>query len=349
MDFNFSKITNAKTRSISAENFTGEKGKGGMSTDGPARGCARELGQKWKLSPAVVIKKDTTFTLADIEGNGMIKHIWMTPSNVIGRFAIIRMYWDNSEVPSVECPVGDFFCSPTLPDFYPVSSVPVCVNPRNGLNCYWDMPFRKNAKITIENIGEEDFILYFQIDYELCDVPDDLGYFHAQFNRENPTGEKKDYTIIDKIEGKGQYVGTYMLWGSNNGGWWGEGEIKFFMDGDDEFPTICGTGTEDYFCGAYGFINEEKYEAFSNLYSGFTPLKRDELNRTQPRFSMYRWHLNDPIRFEKDLKVTIQAIGWRSGGRYLPLREDISSVAFWYQDKPATKSFLQPRDELEII
>ena len=146
MDFNFSKITNAKTRSISAENFTGKKGKGGMSTDGPARGCARELGQKWKLSPAVVIKKDTTFTLADIEGNGMIKHIWMTPSNIIGRFAIIRMYWDNSEVPSVECPVGDFFCSPTLPDFYPVSSVPVCVNPRNGLNCYWDMPFRKKCK-----------------------------------------------------------------------------------------------------------------------------------------------------------------------------------------------------------
>jgi len=161
----------------------------------------------------------------------------------------------------------------------------------------------------------------------------------------------RDHVIADGIKGKGQYVGTYMAWGVNNTGWWGEGEIKFFMDGDGEFPTICGTGTEDYFCGAYNFDVNGQYTEFTTPYSGMPRVIRpDGTYSSQQRFSLYRWHVMDPIRFETDLKVTIQALGWRSGGRYLPLQDDISSVAFWYQTLPfAAFPKLPGKDELEIV
>ena len=124
-----------------------------------------------------------------------------------------------------------------------------------------------------------------------------------------------------------------MTWGSNSPGWWGEGEIKFFMDGDEEFPTICGTGTEDYFCGSYGFQKPgtRDYQIFSTPFTGMPQVI---LSEKQPRFGLYRWHIMDPIRFQKDLRVTIQALGWQSEGRYLPLRDDLSSVAYWYQTEP---------------
>ncbi|MFH1941759.1 MAG: glycoside hydrolase family 172 protein, partial [bacterium] len=146
------------------------------------------------------------------------------------------------------------------------------------------------------------------------------------------------------------YVGTYMCWGSNNSGWWGEGEIKFFMDGDKQFPTICGTGTEDYFCGSYCFVSEDKYAEYTTPYAGMPQaLSPDGLWNSQQRFGLYRWHIMDPVRFEKDLKVTMQALGWRSGGRYLPLQDDISSVAFWYQQEPHSKfPRLPDKDGLEI-
>ena len=193
---------------------------------------------------------------------------------------------------------------------------------------------------------------YYQIDYTLTEVPEDAAYFHAQFRRTNPLPYKTDYTILDGVKGKGHYVGTYLAWGVHNNGWWGEGEIKFFMDGDTEFPTICGTGTEDYFCGSYNFENQKtnQYENFSTAYAGFAKMDTDEIYKSQRRFSMYRWHIMDPIRFEEDLKVTIQALGWRSNGRYLPLQDDIASVAFWYQDGEAQKfPELPDRDYLEII
>ena len=193
---------------------------------------------------------------------------------------------------------------------------------------------------------------YYQIDYTLTEVPEDAAYFHAQFRRTNPLPYKTDYTILDDVKGKGHYVGTYLAWGVHNNGWWGEGEIKFFMDGDTEFPTICGTGTEDYFCGSYNFENQKtnQYENFSTAYTGFAKIDTDEIYKSQRRFSMYRWHIMDPIRFEEDLKVTIQALGWRSGGRYLPLQDDIASVAFWYQDGETQKfPELPDRDYLEII
>lgn len=324
-------LSDAETRSISPENFTGEKGKGGMAIEGTGAKAARELGQGWKISPSVRIEAGQTFVLADIKGSGAIQHIWMTPTGN-NRFNILRIYWDDEESPSVECPAGDFFAC-GLGQYSTVTSLAVCVNPKSGFNCYWVMPFRKRCKITMTNIDDKQMVLYYQIDYTLTQVPPDMAFFHAQFRRVNPLPGKQVYTIIEGVRRQGHYVGTYMTWGSNSPGWWGEGEIKFYIDGDKEFPTICGTGTEDYFCGSYGFNKPgaREYQEFNTLYAGMPQVIRSE---KQPRFSLYRWHIMDPIRFEKDLRVTIQALGWQSGGIYLPLQDDLSSVAFWYQSEP---------------
>jgi len=346
-------LSDAKTRSISPENFSGEKGKGGMATleEGSAAKAARDLGQGWKVNPYVKIKSGETFVMAEINGPGAIQHIWMTPTGN-WRYSVLRFYWDDEKEPSIEVPVGDFFA--VAYGYEKITSLPVCVNPGSAFNCYWVMPFRKKCRITMENIAEKEMVLYYQIDYTLTDVPNNAAYFHAQYRRTNPLPYKDVYTIIDNLKGKGHYVGTYMAWQTNNNDWWGEGEIKFYMDGDTKFPTICGTGTEDYFCGSYAFItkNEEgksEYTEYSTPYAGFFTVLPDRFMRSQTRFGMYRWHIPDPIRFEKDLKITMQALGWRSGGRYLPLQDDIASVAYWYQQEPH-HSFpkLPLKDELEI-
>lgn len=346
-------LSKAKTRSISPENFTGEKGKAGMSTDGLAKNAARDLGQGWKVSPYIRIQPGETFTLAEITGSGAIQHIWMTPSGN-RRFMILRFYWDGEKEPSIEVPVGDFFAS-GWGKFAQVASMPVVVNPGSGLNCYWVMPFRKSCKITMEYIEAQEerskpMTLYYQVDYTLTDVPEDAAYLHAQFRSVNPLPYKEVYTILDGVKGWGQYVGTYMCWQSNSTGWWGEGEIKFFIDGDKKFPTICGTGTEDYFLGSYCFTNNGKYQTFTTPFCGMPQvISPDGLWQSQQRFGLYRWHIMDPIRFEKDLKVTIQALGWMSGGRYLPLQDNISSVAFWYQEEPHAKfPKLPEKDFLEV-
>ena len=348
---NLHRLSDAQSRSVSPENFSGEKGQGGMAIEGTGVNCARDLGQGWKISPSVVIEAGSTFELASIDGPGAIQQIWMTPTGH-WRYAILRLYWDGQEQPAVECPVGDFFSS-GWGKYAQLSSLAVCVNPGSAFNCYWLMPFRKHCRITMTNIADEDMVLYYQINYALGDVPADSAYFHAQFRRVNPLPYKDVYTILDGVEGQGQYVGTYMAWGVNNTGWWGEGEIKFYVDGDDQFPTICGTGTEDYFCGSYNFENREtrQYQPFTTPYAGLHQVIRpDGVYQSQTRFGMYRWHVIDPLRFQRDLRVTIQALGWRSGGRYLPLQDDIASVAYWYQTLP-TASFpaLPDKDYLEVI
>ena len=345
---NLSRVSGALTRSISPENFTGEKGKGGMATSGTGEKCARDLGQGWKVSPSVKIGPGETFEIANIEGSGAVQQMWMTP---IGhwRCSILRIYWDDQEQPSVECPMGDFFAC-GWQKYAQVSSLAVCVNPGSAFNCYWEMPFRKRCRMTVTNIDATDLILYYQVNYTLTEVPEDCAYFHAQFRRTNPLPYKEDYTILDGVVGQGQYVGTYMAWGVNNNGWWGEGEIKFFMDGDREFPTICGTGTEDYFCGSYNFDVGGQYQEFTTPYAGLSQVLRpDGTYQANTRFGMYRWHIVDPVRFASDLRVTIQALGWRSGGRYLPLQDDIASVAFWYQTLPtAPFPALPDKDYLEV-
>jgi len=354
---NLYRLSDAKTRSISPENFNGEKGKGGMATTGTGSNASRDLGQGWKVSPSVVIKAKTTFTVAEIDGSGSIQHIWMTPTGN-WRFSIFRIYWDDEKQPSVEAPVGDFFCM-GWGKYSPLQSLAVAVNPGSAFNCYWPMPFRKKCRITMENIGSDDMVLYYQVDYTLTQVPDDAAYFHAQFRRVNPLPNKTDYVLVDGIKGKGQYVGTYIAYGVHNNGWWGEGEIKFFMDDDSQYPTICGTGTEDYFCGSYDFDTRKKNEAgveitdyteFCSPYTGMPQVIRgDGHYGSQQRFGLYRWHIADPIRFEKNLKVTIQALGWRDGGRYLPLQDDIASVVYWYQSEPhGSFPAIPNKDALEV-
>lgn len=348
---NLSKVSKAKTRSISAENFTGEKGKGGMATEGTGAEAARDLGQGWKVSPSIMLKPKSTVTLANIQGSGVIQHIWMTCFPDHWRSAIIRMYWDDEDSPSVEVPFGDFFCN-GWSERCNVNSLPVVVNPAGGMNSYWEMPFRQSAKITIENIDSVEYPLYYQIDYALTEIPDDMAYFHAQWNRSNPVKYKDVHTIVEDINGTGHYVGTYLAWQVNNTGWWGEGEVKFFLDGDEDFATIVGTGTEDYFGGAWNFEQPQgTYGKYSTPFLGMPQvIKSDGLYRSQQRFGMYRWHVMDPIRFEEDLKVTIQALGWRSEGRYLPLQDDIASVAFWYQLEPHNEfPKISNKDNLEII
>ncbi len=345
-----SKKHDVETFSLSAENFKGEKGSGGMATEGAGAGAARDLGRGWKVSPSVWIEPHETFVMADISGQGAIKHIWITDNAQRGRDLIIRFYWDGAENPSVEAPLSDFFCSASYQEYRQLSSLAVCVNPKRGLNCYWEMPYRKGFRITVENTTPDRVMLFYQVDCERKQIAEDALYFHALFRRTNPLPYMTDYTILDGIKGNGQYVGTYMYWGVKSNGWWGEGEIKFFMDGDTDWPTVCGTGTEDYFCGAYNFDVDGKYVEFSTPYSGLSKVdSTDATYSSQRRFNLYRWHIQDPIYFKNDLRVTIQALGWRKNGRYLPLQDDISSVAYWYSDNLDDRypEFYTP-DQLEI-
>lgn len=316
---------NIRTFSISPENLTGEKGKGGMATEGSASYAARELGQGWKVNPYLVCQSGETIVLADVKGQGAIKHFWITDSSQAGRLLILRIYFDGHKNPAVESPLSDFFANAEYTEYRQLTSLAMCFNPRRGMNCYFEMPYFKSFRVEIENIGPDECRIYYQIDCEEKEIPEDSLYFHAQFRRSNPLPYKEPYVILDNIKGKGHYVGTYMNWGVKSNRWWGEGEIKFYIDGDTDFPSICGTGTEDYFCGAYDFAIRDQYVEFSTPYAGmYKVCKTNELYRSQRYFNMYRWHITDPIYFKEDLKVTIQALGWRSEGRYLPLQDDIS-------------------------
>ncbi len=353
---NLSRLSDAKTRSISAENFDGSKGGGGKATEGTGAVAARELGQGWKVSPSINVGGNETVTLADIEGPGAIQHIWLTLHPSFWRRIVLRIYWDDEETPSVETPIGDFFANGWC-ERCNISSIPVAVNPAGGFNSYWEMPFRRRARITIENVSPDELKgFYYQVTYALTDVPEDSAYFHAQWRRSNPLPYMEDHVLLDGVQGQGHYVGTYLAWGVNNNGWWGEGEVKFFMDGDTDWPTICGTGTEDYFGGAWDWEHPMgQYGVHSTAYQGLPQvIKTDGLYRSQQRFGMYRWHVMDPIRFKEDLRVTVQALGWRSGKegkrRYLPLQDDISSTTFWYQQEPhAPFPALPDADGLEVI
>ena len=348
----FWRISKAKSRSISPENITGEKGKGGMAVDGVAANCARELSRGWKINPYRIIPQDTTLALAEIEGPGALRSMWFGGSVALkhSRLCILRIYWDGQVQPAVECPLGDFFAS-GWGGFAQVSSIPVAVNPNRGLNCFWEMPFRKSCRMTLENLVGEEVNVFYQVNYVLDEIPEDAAYFHAQFRRVNPVPYKEVYTILDGVRAAGQYVGTYLAVGVTNNNWWGEGEVKFYIDGDQEYPTICGTGTEDYFGGSYDWDVDGHYSTYSAPFQGMHQvIQPDGLYRSQQRFAMYRWHIPDPIVFEQDLRITIQALGWRSGGRYLPLQCDMASVAYWYQSLP-TAPFppLPDRNYLEII
>ncbi len=318
-------IRDEKTRSISAENPGGQPGMG--ATESPDGGPASELGKGWKVRPCIDLPQGSVTTLADIEGPGTIKHIWMTVDSKAYRTCVLRFYWDGEKEPSIEVPLGDFFvCGHGLR--YRVNSLPVAVNPCGGFNCYWPMPFGKRAKVTIENQGWEDISgFFYQITYSLGDIPERSAYLHAQWKRSVTTRREPRHVILDGVRGRGHYVGTFISWTQLSNGWWGEGEVKFYIDGDRENPTICGTGTEDYFGGAWGFG-----DTYSTPFLGY-PLWRKEPGEV-PKHALYRWHIPDPIRFQEDLRATIQALGWWPNGKFQPLADDVSSVAYWYQEEP---------------
>jgi hypothetical protein len=342
------------TRSISPENPTGAPGRGGRATAGTGAGAGRELGRGWKVSPSIEVPAGATVDLAEIAGPGRITHIWITAHPDHWRELVLRAHWDGDPHPAVEVPLGDFF-GQGWGRFAQLSSAMVAVNPHGGLNSYWPMPFRTGARLSCANLADRPAIVYFQITYEQgrTDVADESahGYLHAQWRRSNPVRDGL-HTLLEGVRGAGQYVGTYLAWGVNSRGWWGEGEVKFYLDGDREFPTVCGTGTEDYVGGAWNFdVPGQGYTAFSTPYLGLHQIIRpDGLYDSQQRFGLYRWHVPDPIRFATDLRVDVQALGWRAGGRYLRRHDDIASTALFYLDATSTNRPPAPsHDELEPL
>lgn len=339
-------LREGKSRSINWENRNGEKGKGGMAASG--------LGPSRKGSPCIpLLKAGETITLAETDGPGVIQHIWMTVTNAVSernryilRDLVLRFYWDKETAPSVESPLGDFFCC-GFGASYSVSSLPIAVNPTRGFNSYFSMPFKKSMKITLENQCDEDVSAFFyQVDYCLLpELPQETGYFHAKWRRQRLTEKAKDYVILDNVKGKGQYVGTYMALTALERYWYGEGEVKFYLDGDKDYPTICGTGTEDYFGGAWSFATQRNGKTVENTfctpYLGYpyyshhdTEIHNDYHNDDMmPQRSFYRWHIMDPVLFDEDIRVTIQQIGVSHGGLF-ERQDDVATVAYWYQAEP---------------
>lgn len=350
-------LSDARSRSIGPENLTGQPGQGGRTElkDGSGRAAAKDLGRGWKVNPYIVIPAGKTFTLGDAKGPGVINHVWMTLGGGADyRSAILRIYWDGEPTPSVETPAGDFFASGWGRGAEPViDSATVIVNPGSGFNSFWQMPFRKRAQLTLENRSTRSLTIYYQIDYTETAVPANAGYFHAQFRTGKADPAAGAYTLLDGVQGHGQYVGTYLRHRALSPGWWGEGEVKFYFDGDKDFPTIAGTGEEDYFLGSYSYIRRDPKGAYvetsySSAYAGFLATQARNMDADyfkadgDRRYGEYRWHILDPVRFQRELKVTIQNLGWKGAtatkilgdGTYLPLQDDLSSVAYWYQAEP---------------
>ncbi|WP_343250365.1 glycoside hydrolase family 172 protein [Diplocloster hominis] len=342
--YSLSRLSKAKSRAINAENPTGANGCCAMAEEGTGKQCAADLGRGWKISPSVNVEPGQTVTLAEIEGPGVIQSLWF--GGYVGRDFILRIYWEDQENPSVECPYPDFFACgftdnsriPTGGPLVQINSVPLIVNPNRALNSFWRMPFRKNCRITMENRGKEDRCCYYQVNYSLEEIRGDEAYFHAQFRMSAPLKPMEEHVILDGVNGTGHYVGTSLSVGLNGTGkWWGEGEVKFYLDGDLEFPSICSTGTEDYFGGAYNWEVDGAYRTYTSLYMGMHHVMcPDGLYQSQQRFSMYRWHIPDPIRFSEHIRVTIQDLGWMDREKYLARRDDFYSVAYWYQSLPTS-------------
>ena len=339
-------LKGGQSRSITAENPKGEKGKGGMA--------ASPIGPSRKGAPCLQdVKAGDTVTLAEIDGCGIIQHIWITVDSktspadcFVLRDLVLRIYWDGEEAPSVESPLGDFFACGFGTDCT-LNSIPMVVIPARGLNCYFQMPFRRKARFTLENQHKNNIPSFFyQIDYTLYDtLPDNCGYFHAQWRRDRCTQLGQDYVILDNVKGQGHYVGTYFGLTTLERYWWGEGEVKFYIDGDKEYPTICGTGTEDYFGGSWSFAYQENgrtvEQNYCTPYMGYHYYSHHDTSTHHychnddmlPQRSFYRWHIPDPICFEEDLKVTVQQIGVGHRGLF-ERQDDVASVAYWYQTEP---------------
>lgn len=347
--------TDAISRSISHENPDGEPGKGSMATWGLNKskdgknGPARELDIGWKIDPWFVLPPHSPETeYAAVSGSGIIRSMWIVPG--IGpeylRGCIIRFYWDGCDKPAIECPFGDFFCAVQY-EYRQVTTGAMCRNARTGYTSFIPMPFHTGFRMTVENLEDVDVTWGYQINYELCPIPEDTLVLHAQFNRSNPVDPAKGHTILNTVRGRGAYLGTYMYRGVGNNGRWSYGDVFFTVDGEAGPRSI---GTDGYFGASDCFQADGAYRYYTTPEGCFMDCTND--NHLQPvkRFSMCRWHLSDPIYFEKELTVTAQAVGKRRGDRYLPLHDDISTAAFFYLDKPGiTPKAPLVMDDLEVI
>lgn len=324
--------TGLVSRSISFENPSGAPGQGGQA--------ASNLGVGRKGAPSRSLEPGEKVQLCDIEGPGTIRHIWLTtrgnPLNL--RSCVIRAWWEGQEHPSIECPLGDFF------GFAHGKVMPYCsavhsVGATAGMNIWLPMPFTKRARLEFANEGKERIPLFYQIDYTLQDQhPDDVGRLHVVFRRENPTTAKQDFELLPQRKNKGRYVGAVI--GVRNlhpKQWWGEGEIKIYMDGDKDFATIVGTGSEDYVGLAWGLQQTPFFYNGASLNDErvSTVPEADGSERTVVKqfISMYRWHLPDPVFWQKEVRITIQQIAWKNG--LAETEDDWSCATFWYEPAPS--------------
>lgn len=326
------RLDGARTRSISAENPTGAPGAGARAVEGTGAHAARNLGAGWKVSPSIELPAGATATLAEISGPGIVRHCWLTTDRTRLAELTLRMYWDHAPAPAIDLPLGDFFCN-AWGELALVNSEMVVVAPAGGLNSYWPMPFGAHARITLENRGQGAVPVYYQITYSEQEVPYSAGRLHTERRRSAPLGDPAVHTIVDRVRGPGRYVGTYLAIRPGAPGWWGEGELKFYLDGDTEYPTVCGTGTEDYFGGAWNFDLDGAYRPYSTPYLGLHQvLPADQIYGADQRFGMYRWHVRDPICFDRELRATVQALGWQDEHAYLPLHAaEITTTAWFYR------------------
>jgi hypothetical protein len=288
------------------------------------------------------IKPGETRVLADIKGPAVIRHIWLTfnearPNwiDAAGSAApneiVLRMTWDDAAAPAVESPLGDFFGA-GFGLRRELRSLPVQVEGGDGYNCFWPMPFFKHGVVTVTNESAKSIrTLYYHIDYTEEDaLPDDTAYFCAQYRQEFPERSGSDYLVLDAA-GPGHYVGTVMSARSRSPMWFGEGDAKFYVDGDSK-PTIQGTGTEDYFLMAWA-LNEALYPYFGCTYMS------SDYEGLGTEYSLYRWHIEDAVRFRKSLRFEIEHKGWISADEtesgkvegHVERDDDIATVAFWYQ------------------
>lgn len=336
------RIKNRQSFGFSAENPTGQKNGGTKGKD-----CE-------KLRPCIQIAPGETVTLCDTDGPGMITHIWFT--GYVGHSFVMRIYWENEEFPSVEAPISAFFGCAYDENFKDrdgnyivLNSAKILTAPGRGFNSYWEMPFHKHCRITMENRGKKEETLYYMISGWYGEISQDAGYFHAAYRQEHPVTKGRAYTIIDGIEGRGCFAGVTLATGMNgNNTCWVEGEAKMYID-DDQYPSMNYTGTEDYFCGSYGFGNDiilNRYQTFSGMYTGLFAIMGDnrEFYNGQQRFLLYRFHEKDPVYFSKNFKMTIDNLGW-TGPRY----DDYTSVAYWYLEKPSKLAKGLPSDEEMVM
>ena len=306
--------TRLESRSISFENPTGARGEGGKA--------ASNLGVGRKGSPARTLKPGDVVQLCDIRGPGTIRHIWITTSSdpAILRSVVLRAWWDDQAHPSIECPLGDFmgFAHGKVMSY---QSAVHSVGEKAGMSFWLPMPFAKRARWEVANEGGKELPFFYQIDYTIKDRhPRDVGRLHVLFRRENPTTLKEDFELLPARTGKGRFIGSIIGIRALEGNWWGEGEIKVYLDGDREFPTICGTGSEDYVGLSWGIQQTPfRYNGCSLNQNGFV--------------SMYRWHLPDPIYWGKEVRIAIQQIGWKDG--LYERKDDWSCATFWYEPIPS--------------